>query len=318
MKNLDALLHHPPSLLQAIAFEEFAGGGLHFWVKRDDLLHPQVSGNKWRKLKHNLLEAKRLGCTKLITFGGAFSNHIAAMAAAGKAFGFSTMGIISGEASSVENATLGFAKECGMDLIFTSRANLRNYSETELLEALKINASGAFILPQGGANFLALPGCAEIVAETTAQLGQSPDFFITACGTGATLAGIATGISGKTQAIGISVLKGDFLQKVVENLLTKYEPVQSEPRNPQSAIVMNDFHHGGYAKWTPELIAFINDFKQKTGIPLDPIYTGKAFYAAAKLAQNGFFPKGSNIVLVHTGGLQGITGFNQRFGQIIT
>lgn len=311
-RKFDSLLNHAPSPLQEVTYKAFSERGLRLWVKRDDLLHTHVSGNKWRKLKHNLLEAHRLNCTKLITFGGAFSNHIAAVAAAGLKFGFSTMGVVGGEASSIGNATLGFAKECGMDLIFTSRINMRDRTETDLLETLKIETDAAYVLPQGGANCLALLGCAEIVAETTSQLGQVPDYFITASGTGATLAGIVSGLSGRSKALGISVLKGDFLQSDVEKLLV------SCGKSPHSNWQMlNDFHHGGYAKWTPELIDFINDFKKNTGIPLDPIYTGKALFAAAKLAQNGYFPEGTKIVLIHTGGLQGVQGFNQRFGDLI-
>ncbi len=313
MKNLNALLQHLPSPLQAVEHEAFSRNGLRLFVKRDDLLHPHVSGNKWRKLKHNLLEAQQLGLNRLITFGGAYSNHIAAVAAAGQEFGFSTLGVISGEENGVVNPTLGFAKECGMELLFTSRANMRNYSDTELLQHLKIDPACAFILPQGGANCLALAGCREVVTETTAQLGHCPDFFITACGTGTTLAGIATGLSGTAQALGISVLKGGFLQKEVENLLFAC----GNKNTGESWQVLNDFHFGGYAKWQPELIAFINDFKQKTGIPLDPIYTGKAFFAAVQLAESGFFPEGACIVLVHTGGLQGIAGFNERFGNLV-
>ncbi len=314
MKKMDALLHHPPSPLQPVEHGVFAQRGLRLLVKRDDLLHPHVSGNKWRKLKHNLLEARRLGLMRLVTFGGAYSNHLAAVAAAGKAFGFSTMGVVSGEESGVWNPTLGFAKQCGMDLYFTSRANLRNKSETELLHLLEIDTADAFVLPQGGANCLALPGCREIVAETEAQLGHLPGFFITACGTGATLAGIATGLAGSScTALGVSILKGGFLQNDVEKLLAACVPPHSAIPNPKSAIVVDDFHFGGYAKFTPELIGFINDFKQQTGIPLDPIYTGKAFFAAFELARQGFFPEGASIVLVHTGGLQGIAGFNERF-----
>jgi 1-aminocyclopropane-1-carboxylate deaminase len=212
----------------------------------------------------------------------------------------------------VVNPTLGFAKECGMELLFTSRTNMRNYSDTELLHHLEIDPAGAFILPQGGANCLALAGCREVVTETTAQVGHCPDFFITACGTGTTLAGIVTGLEKDCQAIGVSVLKGDFLQNEVEKLLTACAKNSS-----QDWQMLHDFHFGGYAKWQPELIAFINDFKQKTGIPLDPIYTGKAFFAAMQLAESGFFPEGACIVLVHTGGLQGIAGFNERFGNLV-
>ncbi|MBI1225008.1 MAG: pyridoxal-phosphate dependent enzyme [Bacteroidetes bacterium] len=315
MKNLDALLHHPASPLQLIEHEVFSRSDLRLFVKRDDLLHPLISGNKWRKLKHNLREAERLGYSKLVTFGGAFSNHIAATAAAGEAFGFSTLGVVSGEEIGAVNPTLSFARQCGMNLIFTSRANLRNYSETELLKLLEIEHSDAFILPQGGANCLALLGCREIISETVAQHGFAPDYFITACGTGATLAGIASGLTGESKALGIAVLKGGFLNNEVEKLLL--ECFGDKASNFANWALQNDFHFGGYAKWTPELIEFINDFKKKTGIPLDPIYNGKAFFATFQLAMQGFFPAGSTIVLVHTGGLQGIVGFNERFDNIL-
>lgn len=314
-ENLDIFLNCPPSPLQEVEHEVFVQRGLRLFVKRDDLLHAHVSGNKWRKLKHNLFEARRQGCTTLVTFGGAYSNHIAATAAAGQAFGFSTLGVVSGEESSAGNPTLGFALQCGMDLRFTSRANMRNLSENELIQHLNIDMEKVFVLPQGGANCLALHGCREIVDETAAQLGHQPDYFITACGTGATLAGIASGLQNISRALGISVLKGSFLQIEVERLLNLC-PNTATP-NPPSAIILDDYHHGGYAKWTPELVNFINGFKKETGIPLDPIYTGKAFFAAFELAKQGYFPEGASIVLVHTGGLQGIAGFNERFGHII-
>jgi 1-aminocyclopropane-1-carboxylate deaminase len=318
LDKLDYFHHQPPSPLQKVEHTAFVRQGLHLFVKRDDLLHPHVSGNKWRKLKHNLLEARRLGCTRLITFGGAYSNHIAAVAAAGQEFGFSTLGVISGEANGVGNPTLSFAKAFGMDLRFTSRANMRNLSETTLIQLLKIDIAKTFILPQGGANCLALAGCREIMAETEEQLGHLPDLMVTACGTGATLAGIASALKGKSKALGIAVLKGGFLQKEVENLLAACGNATSGEKPASNFQVMDGFHHGGYAKWTPELVSFINDFKQQTGIPLDPIYTGKAFFAAFELAKQGFFPEGSSIVLVHTGGLQGVAGFNERFGNLIS
>ncbi len=153
MKNLEQLLQHKASPLQVVHDELFAAKGLRLLVKRDDLLHPQVSGNKWRKLQHNLLEAERLGQSRLITFGGAFSNHIAAVAAAGLDFGFSTVGIISGEEDqALQNPTLRLAKECGMRLIFTTRTAFRSNSPSELLEILGIDSDGADIIPQGGAN----------------------------------------------------------------------------------------------------------------------------------------------------------------------
>jgi 1-aminocyclopropane-1-carboxylate deaminase/D-cysteine desulfhydrase-like pyridoxal-dependent ACC family enzyme len=310
--KLGIFLNAMPSPLQKVEHETFVRHGLCLYVKRDDLLHPHVSGNKWRKLKHNLLEAQRLSCTRLVTFGGAYSNHIAAVAAAGREFGFSTLGVVSGEESSAGNPTLDFALQCGMDLRFTSRANMRNLSEKAVLQHLNIDIEKTFVLPQGGANCLALAGCREIVEETTAQIGRLPDYFITACGTGTTLAGIASGLDGKGSALGIAVLKGNFLQNEVEKRLAACGEM-----NASNFQVVEGFHFGGYAKWTQELVSFINDFKAETDIPLDPVYTGKAFFAAIELAKQGYFPEGASVVLVHTGGLQGIAGFNERFGNRI-
>lgn len=189
---------------------------------------------------------------------------------------------------------------------------MRNLSENELIQQLNIDTEKTFMLPQGGANCLALHGCCEIVKETASQLGHLPDYFITACGTGATLAGIASALDGNCQALGITVLKGGFMQKEVEKLLSVCGATLRS-----NYKIMDNYHHGGYAKWTPALVDFINGFKEDAGIPLDPVYTGKAFFAAFELAKQGYFPEGASVVLVHTGGLQGIAGFNERFGQKI-
>ena len=203
MLNPDVLSHHSPSPLQTLEHATFAKRGLQLLVKRDDLLHPVVSGNKWRKLKYNLMEAQRLGLSRLITFGGAFSNHLAAVAAAGMEFGFKTVGVVRGEenANVAQNPTLKFAVECGMSLHFASRADFKRLSQADLLNALNIDPNGALILPQGGANCLAMSGCREIVTETEAQLGFLPDYFITACGTGTTLAGIVSGFERRTNVV---------------------------------------------------------------------------------------------------------------------
>ncbi len=311
MKNIYE--HSKPfSPLTAIKSPQFESRQLRVYVKRDDLLHPYISGNKWRKLKHNLLEASRLGATKLVTFGGAYSNHLAAVAAAGFESGISALGVVRGERTEPLNPTLKYAEECGMELMYVSRTNFRKKSNTSILEDLKINLEGCYVLPEGGTNCLALPGCAEIVEEIETQLVSMPDYICTACGTGGTLAGIVSGLKGQSTAIGISVLKGDFLKNDVANLLASC----GEPARDNWQI-LTDYHFGGYAKFKPELIDFINDFQKTHGIPLDPIYTGKLFFAAFDLAEKGFFKKNSTVVLVHTGGLQGIAGFNERFGALI-
>ncbi len=308
MEKLPELLSLLPSPLQKLPDSQ----GIRLYVKRDDLLHPHISGNKWRKLKYNLMEANRRGYGKLLTFGGAYSNHLAAVAAAGQEFGFSTLGIVRGERALPLNPTLSFVEKCGMELVYMSRANFTNKSHISLLESLKIQHEDYYILPEGGSNCLALKGCAEMVDEIEGQLGNLPDCICTACGTGATLAGIVSGQKGRGAALGVSVLKGDFLKNEVSNFL------QSCGESPfGNWQISTDCHFGGYAKFTPGLVDFINDFKQETGIPLDPIYTGKLFYAVFDWVKKGFFEKGSTLVLVHTGGLQGVAGFNERYGELI-
>jgi len=301
----------PPSPIQELHAAVFEQQSIRLLVKRDDLLHPHVSGNKWRKMKYNLSEARQQGFSKLLTFGGAYSNHIAATAAAGAEFGFSTAAIVRGERIEPLNPTLRFAEQCGMKLHFVSRTD---YREKKAVQPglLGIDEEKFYVLPEGGTNCLALPGCREIVAEAEVQLDGLPDYFCVPCGTGGTLAGIVDGLKGRASALGVSVLKGDFHRKEIAALLaTCGSPV------PQNWSVRTDYNFGGYAKFTPALIDFINDFKTQHGIPLDPIYSGKLFFAIFDLAVKGFFKKGTTVLAVHTGGLQGIAGFNERFGELI-
>ncbi|HFA50377.1 MAG TPA: 1-aminocyclopropane-1-carboxylate deaminase/D-cysteine desulfhydrase [Bacteroidetes bacterium] len=310
--DLTVRLQNGPSPVQEICPPVFAQGGLRLFIKRDDLLHPDISGNKWRKLKYNLIEARRKGFKKLLTYGGAYSNHLAATAAAGKAFGFSTLGVVRGEKVLPLNPTLMYVEECGMELKFVSRTNFRNKNDNSIFETIKINPNGYYDVPIGGSNCLALPGCAEIVAELNSQLDVLPDYICTACGTGGTLAGIVTGMEGKGTAIGISALKGNFMKNEVAGFLKKCS--EKKYSNWQ---VFDNYHFGGFAKFKPELIDFINSFKKDYGIPLDPIYTGKLAFALFDLAGKGFFEKGATVVMVHTGGLQGVVGFNERFGGVL-
>ncbi|MEM9849152.1 MAG: pyridoxal-phosphate dependent enzyme [Bacteroidota bacterium] len=296
-----------PSPIQELTHPLFEEKALSVFVKRDDEIHPSVSGNKWRKLKYNLLAAQKEHHT-LLTFGGAFSNHIAATAVAGQVFQFKTIGIIRGEAYAPLNYTLQLAQDHGMQLHYVSRTAFRTPDRLALAKTLV--QEDFYFLPEGGTNTLALKGCAELVAEIEVQMGgHLPDYICTCCGTGGTLAGIVSGLGGRSHAIGVSALKGDFLTAAVRQLL----PNQTA-KNWQ---IINDYHFGGYAKFKPELITFINDFKAKHQIPLDPIYTGKLFYGIFDLMAKDFFPPNQTILLVHTGGLQGIYGFNQRFGNLL-
>lgn len=282
--------------------------GVRLMIKREDLIHSEVSGNKWRKLKYNLQEAGKLGFSTLLTFGGAYSNHIYATSAAGKIFGFKTIGIIRGEQPESLNPTLLFSKESGMQLFFINRTDYRD--KKNILSKLPINLDDTYILPEGGTNSLALKGCSEIITEYHDH--ANIDYWCVPCGTGGTLAGMVTALPPHQKAIGFSVLKGGFLKNEVEKLLLDYGG-----KAYQNWSINTDYHFGGYAKFNNDLIEFINEFKNKHRIQLDPIYTGKMFFGIVDLIKKGYFPKGSTIMAIHTGGQQGISGFNQRFGNII-
>jgi 1-aminocyclopropane-1-carboxylate deaminase len=311
------LLNAPlPSPIEVLETDWLVEKDIRLLVKRDDLLriHEKSAfcGNKWRKLKYNLYEARRRGRSTLLTFGGAFSNHLAAVAEAGQVFGFQTIGIVRGEEILPLNPTLQFCRDCGMHLHYLDRTTYRQKNEAAFAEWLSSQFGEFYLIPEGGTNPLALQGCAEIVSEIETQLGNEfPSHLALACGTGGTLAGIISGLNGKSKAIGFSVLKGDFLQKEVRGLLSEMTP--GEP-DVTSWLLQTDYHCGGYAKFTPELIQFSNHFKAQFNIPLDPIYTGKLFFGLFDLLQKDFFPPGSTILAIHTGGLQGIAGFNAQHG----
>lgn len=325
-----------PSPLQPIEDERLESKHVRLFIKRDDLLHPFVSGNKFRKLKYNLLEMNRLGKKGLLTFGGAFSNHIHAIAAAGQLLGLPTVGIIRGElpfqgnALVVQNPTLEFAVRCGMSLHFVSRELYRD--KALILKDLEKEYPDYYYLPEGGTNTFAMRGAAEMVAEITADLEARPDYICLACGTGGTTAGVIEGayaLDNPVNIIGFSALKGDFLTQEVTKLLIDAQNERAtagislqhkyiEPsNNTEYWQIQNDYHFGGYAKWTMPLIDFMNNFKRKHDIVLDPIYTGKLLFGIFDLVEKGFFPKDTTIVAVHTGGLQGIEGFNTRFGNLL-
>ena len=280
------------------------------WVKRDDLIHPTVQGNKWRKLKYNLEFARAQGFKTLLTFGGAFSNHLYAVAAAGQRFDFQTISIVRGERTEPLNPTLQFAASCGMQFYFVSRSDYRmlsNQSLEQIITFLNISLSNIYLLPEGGTNDLAMRGCSEIMAEIREQLGFSPHVYAVAVGTGGTFAGMLTGLTdadAACKAIGYAVLKGNFLEKTVQNLLdTQQIRVKSD------WTIENAYHFGGYAKIKPELLQFKHDFEQKYQFELDYIYTSKLFYGLFQDLKRGRFAPNSHIVAVHTGGLQGNKGF---------
>jgi 1-aminocyclopropane-1-carboxylate deaminase len=267
-------------------------------IKREDLIHPHISGNKFRKLKYNLLEAKSKSFQTLLTFGGAYSNHIAATAAAGNEYGFKTIGVIRGEElidKLDENPTLAFAKAKNMKLHLVSREAYKQKNSPDFIEELKDVFGDFYLLPEGGTNKLAVKGCEEILIPEDNEF----DIICVPVGTGGTLAGIINSSKPHQKVIGFSALKGDFLKAEVEKWTNK-----------TNWFITDEYCFGGYAKINQSLVEFINQYKSETGIPLDPIYTGKMMYGILRMIEEGKISKKSRILAIHTGGLQGVTGMN--------
>ncbi len=287
---------------QKVRFTPAGFNTIDLWIKRDDLLHPDISGNKYRKLRYNVEHAKQQGYHTLLTFGGAFSNHIAATAAAGKEFGFKTIGIIRGdELAHLENVletnpTLKFAKSMGMEFKFVSRTDYRLKETEAFIENLKNEFGSFYLVPQGGTNEWAVKGCEEILTHDD----DGFDHICCAIGTGGTISGIINTAKSHQKVLGFPALKDDFL----ENEIKKYVP-----SNENWELIKN-YHFGGFAKVNETLIQFINEFKSQTNIQLDPVYTGKMMFGIVDLFNKGYFLPNAKILAIHTGGLQGINGMN--------
>jgi 1-aminocyclopropane-1-carboxylate deaminase len=277
---------------------------INLFIKREDLIDPEISGNKWFKLKYNLLEAKKLGYKKILTFGGAYSNHIYSTAAAGKKFGFETIGVIRGEEHLPLNPTLSFAKDCGMKFHYLDRKSYRNKYDEPTVKSLENEYGDFYLVPEGGSNSLAVKGCSEIIPRIIKKF----DFICTACGTGGTLAGMVLGLNSNAKAIGFSVLKGgNFLNNNVKNFLSIFNQI-----NLINWEINLNYHFGGYAKVTDELLEFCHEFTDKHNIEIEPIYTGKMLFGIFDLIKKKYFPEGSTIIALHSGGLQGLKGLKQR------
>jgi len=274
------------------------------FIKRLDLIHPAVSGNKWFKLRYNLIEAGEKGFDSLLTFGGAYSNHIYATAAAGRECGFKTIGLIRGEEHLPLNPTLEFAVNNGMRLVYVNRTEYRKKNLPEFEGWINKSFGNVYIIPEGGTNLLAVKGGSEIPS----LIGSEFDIITTACGTAGTISGLAAGLKGDKKIIGFSVLRGGaFLINNAKRLIHNYS---REDFNNWSINL--DYHFGGYAKITRELILFIRQFEEINGVTLDPVYTGKMMYGIFDLARKGLFKEGKTIAALHTGGLQGIAGMEEK------
>ena len=294
---LDFDFHSPEEEVILPLYQEKS---VRVYLKRDDLIHPYISGNKWRKLKYPLRQAKQQNKTRLVTFGGAWSNHLLATACAGAKFGFQTYAFVRGEA--VVNPVLQLCQLFGMQLHFVDRESYRD--KPTLFAKHFASDDRSYYIDEGGYGTLAAEGCAEIWQETS----QTYDHCFCACGTGTTLAGLAQGLQKKqlpTLLHGIPVLKGgSFIWKE----LHKLGVVQ-----PEQVQLHLDYHFGGYAKTKPELLDFVKAFSQQTGILIEPTYTGKLCYAVHDLIARDQISPGANLLIIHSGGLTGLLGMLDRF-----
>ncbi|GAA5007896.1 pyridoxal-phosphate dependent enzyme [Acinetobacter puyangensis] len=261
-------------------------------IKRLDLVHPNISGNKFFKLKYNLLAARQLGYNRLLSFGGAYSNHIFALAHAAYEYGFHSIGVIRGQELQHQslNATLATAKKLGMQLEFISRQDYRLKHTAEFLQQLQQRYPDAYIIPEGGSNALAVQGCEEILTEYDRE---NFDVICCAVGTGGTISGLINRSSTQQHVIGFSALKGDFLKAEIQQWTTK-----------NNWSVYSEETFSGYGKFNTTLTDFIAEIQQQYDVPLEPIYTGKAFYQLYKMMQDNHFPASTRILFIHTGGLQ--------------
>ena len=282
-----------PSPIERLDSSLFPNVDVDVWVKRDDLINPDVSGNKWRKLKYNIeaLSPK----AHVLTLGGAYSNHVRAVAAAGKYCGFETSALIRGELVEPLNPVLAFAAVQGMQLLPVSREDYRNRHDAEWLEAMRKETGATDVWPEGGSNALAVKGCKEILAEVE----QHFDVVCVPVGTGGTLAGLIASGRQDTSVVGVSVLKGgEFLIEDVRRLLADAGEVELSRWS-----IELDYHFGGYAKSTAELHAWMVDFSMRSEVPLESVYSGKLFYAVYDMIAKRKFSAGSRVLIVHTGGM---------------
>ncbi|MFD8076642.1 1-aminocyclopropane-1-carboxylate deaminase/D-cysteine desulfhydrase [Streptomyces sp. NPDC059718] len=285
----------PSPLAELRDDERLAGRGVRMLVKRDDLIHPDLPGNKWRKLHLNLRAALDGGHRGLLTFGGAYSNHLRATAAAGRLLGIATTGVVRGDelAGRPLNPSLARAAADGMRLHFVDRGTYRRKDEPEVLAALLDRLGPAYVVPEGGSNALAARGCVALGEE----LRGRADVVGVACGTGGTLAGLAAGLDPGQRVIGFPVLKGGgFLAVEIRRL---QEAAFGGPRG--SWLLDDRFHHGGYARTSPELHAFAADFGARHGFVPDSVYVAKMLHGLFSLAQEGAFAPGTTVAAVVTG-----------------
>ncbi len=302
-------IQHEKSILQRLHSSDWDKRNIEVWVKRDDLLHPEVSGNKWRKLYYNLEQAKQYKCDGILTFGGAFSNHLLATAFAAKACGLKSIGFVRGdELTENSNHTLQRCSELGMELQFLSREMYVLHNDKQFIDELKLENPGFYAVPEGGANYFGIIGCQAIWKELPSDI----DHLFVAQGTTTTSCGLLLGIPEKTKLHVVPVLKGFDVQSTMKNRLNWFlfdEDLAAEL--VEKVKIHDEFHFGGYGKYTPELLNFIKKTYKKHLLPLDPIYTAKAFYALVETLRSSEFDN-QKVIFLHTGGIQGCKSIEEK------
>ncbi|MGW3133027.1 1-aminocyclopropane-1-carboxylate deaminase/D-cysteine desulfhydrase [Streptomyces sp. NPDC001123] len=292
MTSADILTPRLPSPLQEVTDDRFARHGVRLLLKRDDLIHPELIGNKWRKLVPNIEAAAG---RPVLTFGGAYSNHLRATAAAGRLLGFPTVGVVRGEelAARPLNPSLARCVADGMRLHFVDRSTYRRKAEPQVLAGLlrAAGAEDAYVVPEGGSNAAAVRGCLALGAELRGQA----DVVGIACGTGGTLAGLAAGLGARQRAVGVPVLRGGFLTGEIQRL-------QAEAFGGRRGRWSLDerFHFGGYGRTAPELDAFAEDFEERHGMRVERLYVAKLLYGLVELAREGGLGRGVAVAAVLT------------------
>ncbi len=305
MKLNIADLFKIPSNLEPVSLKEFGIYSPKVWVKRDDLIHDVISGNKWRKLKYNLQDFIRSNKKGILTFGGAHSNHIDAVAFIAEALKIPIIIIIRGEKPNELSPTLKRCMKMGVELHFFQRKEYKDRSKNQ--SWIKDRFPDYYIIPEGGANANGIKGCKEIVAEINVDF----DEIYCDVGTGATCAGISKALKKHQGVNGIVVLKGaEYLKKEIYQFLK----INKASASKNKVQLFHDYHMGGYGKKNKELISFMRKFYEITGIKTDPIYSGKMFYGLVKELQKGNSDKEKKIIALHSGGLQGVEGYENRYG----
>jgi 1-aminocyclopropane-1-carboxylate deaminase len=288
-------------------------GNRNIFVKRDDLIHSVISGNKFRKLKYILLEFYKENKKNIIAFGGAYSNLLHALSLIVRELQIPATFYIRGDGFDDGNPTLNFIRNNDVEMVFLSRSDFKKIRDTDFLKRLKNERPDSYIIPEGASNLLATYGSAEIYDEIVSDLNRVPDYIIMDMGTGGTFAGVLSKLDNKTKLIGIPVLKGVNWSKTINEIFNGNDFLY----NKKNYTINENYHFGGFGKFNNELIAFINNFKFRFGIDLDPLYSGKLAFAVQDLILNGYLSDNSDIVWVHGGGLQGIKGFNRLNNDII-